>query len=80
VFAGTDPEAEFRGGRQRVQQALADVERRHGGVEVECHPRSQPLPRALAPYDLVVIHSKPRHDRRSTPRSADVIVPENVAK
>ncbi len=80
TFAGTDPEAEFRGGRQRVQAALADVERRHGGVEVECHPRPQPLPRALAPYDLVVIHAKPRHDRRSTPRDAGIVLPEQVAK
>jgi SAM-dependent methyltransferase len=78
--AGTDPEAEFRGGRQRVQQALAEVERRHGGVEVECHPRPQPLPRSLAPYDLVVIHARPRKDRRSTPRIADVVLPESVTK
>jgi SAM-dependent methyltransferase len=80
TFAGADPEAEFRGGRQRVEQALVDVERRHGGVVIERYPRPQPLPRALAPYDLIIVHARPRLDRRSTPRSAYLDTPSVVAK
>jgi SAM-dependent methyltransferase len=72
TFAGTDPEAEFRGGRQRVERALVDAERRLGGVVIERYPRPRPLPRALAPYDLVVIRQRARRDRRSTPRTAHV--------
>jgi SAM-dependent methyltransferase len=72
AFAGTDPEAEFHGGRQRVERALVDAERRLGGVEIEHYPRPRPLPRALAPYDLVIIRQKERSDRRSTPRYAEV--------
>ena len=79
AFAGTDPEAEFHGGRQRVEQALADAERRHGGVVVERYPRPRPLPRALAPYDLVVIRQRVRPDRRSTPRYAEIDA-DSVAK
>jgi SAM-dependent methyltransferase len=79
AFAGTDPEAEFRGGRQRVERALVDVERRHGGAVIERYPRPRPLPRAVAPYDLIVIRARARPDRRSTPRKAHS-GPQTVAK
>jgi SAM-dependent methyltransferase len=78
AFAGIDPEAEFHGGRQRVERALIDAERRHGGVVIERYPRPRPLPRALAPYDLIVIRQRLRPDRRSTPRNTHFDV-ESVA-
>ena len=78
AISGIDPEAEFHGGRQRVERALIDAERRLGGVVIERYPRPRPLPRALAPYDLVVIRQRPRRDRRSTPRNAHFDV-ESVA-
>ena len=49
AVAGTDPEAEFCGGRQRAERALADGERRLGGVVIKHYPRPRPLPRAVAP-------------------------------
>jgi SAM-dependent methyltransferase len=83
AFAGTDPEAEFRGGRQRVERALVDAERRLGGVVIERYPRPRPLPRALAPYELVVVRQRARPDRRSTPRNTHVdahVDAQSVAK
>ena len=50
VLAGFDPESEFRGGRQRVQRALADPT-----LRVERQPRPGGFPRWLAPYELVVL-------------------------
>jgi SAM-dependent methyltransferase len=58
AVAGVDPESEFRGGRQRVQQALDDVT-----VAVERYPRPWLLPRAIAPYELVVEHRPLRIER-----------------
>jgi SAM-dependent methyltransferase len=49
-LAGVDPESDFRGGRQRVQRALADL-----ADAAERRPRPRPLPAALAPYELVVL-------------------------
>jgi len=51
VFTGIDPESDFRGGRQRVQRALAwlDADRR---------PRPFPFPRLLAPYELVLLYKR----------------------
>jgi SAM-dependent methyltransferase len=78
AIAGTDPEAEFRGGRQRVEKALADGERRLGGLVIERYPRPRPLPRAVAPYDLVVIRQRDRRDRRSTPRNVHFEAPSEA--
>jgi len=50
-LAGVNPEADFNGGRERVQVALADVEA--PPPERELRPRW--LPPAAAPYELVVI-------------------------
>lgn len=60
VMSGVDPEVDFQGGRQRVTQALADPT-----LWVTRHPRPWGLPRALAPYDLVVL----RPDRRVTQKA-----------
>jgi SAM-dependent methyltransferase len=51
VLAGIDPESDFRGGRQRVQRALArlDADRR---------PRPFPFPKLLAPYELVLLYKR----------------------
>lgn len=51
VLAGIDPESDFRGGRQRVQRALAhfDADRR---------PRPLPFPKMLAPYELVLLYKR----------------------
>jgi SAM-dependent methyltransferase len=63
AFSGVDPETEFRGGRQRVQRALEQT-----ALIAERSPRPRRLPRALAPYDLVVIRRfLPRPERRSKP-------------
>lgn len=75
ALAGGHPEADFRGGRERVEQALALAERRRIGVRIERHPRPRPLPRAVAPYELVVIeHPRGRFDRRARPRSCNATV------
>jgi SAM-dependent methyltransferase len=72
ALAGGDPEKEFRGGRERVERALATAERRRVGVRIGRYPRPRPLPRALAPYDLVVIELPARRpDRRARPRTGD---------
>jgi hypothetical protein len=51
VFTGIDPESDFRGGRQRVQRALArlDADRR---------PRPFPFPKLLAPYEVVLLYKR----------------------
>jgi SAM-dependent methyltransferase len=51
VLSGIDPESDFRGGRQRVQQALTrfDADRR---------PRPFPFPKPLAPYELVLLYKR----------------------
>lgn len=49
-LSGIDAEQDFRGGRQRVQAAIADR-----ALHAERHPRPAPLPRGLAPYELVVV-------------------------
>ncbi|HZS61224.1 MAG TPA: class I SAM-dependent methyltransferase [Gemmatimonadaceae bacterium] len=57
VISGADPEADFQGGRERVDQALADPT-----LWVTRDPRPRHLPRAIAPYDLVTL----RPNRRVT--------------
>jgi ubiquinone/menaquinone biosynthesis C-methylase UbiE len=47
---GIDPEATFRGGRDRVDLAL-----RACAPTARRHPRPAGLPRAIAPYELVVM-------------------------
>jgi SAM-dependent methyltransferase len=49
-LSGIDAERDFQGGRQRVQAAIADRD-----LHAERHPRPAPLPRVLAPYELVVV-------------------------
>jgi ubiquinone/menaquinone biosynthesis C-methylase UbiE len=49
-LSGIDAERDFQGGRQRVQAAIADRT-----LHAERHPRPAPLPRALAPYELVIV-------------------------
>ena len=51
ALTGIDPESDFRGGRQRVQAALATLP-----FPCKRQPRPRPLPAALAPYELVVIN------------------------
>jgi SAM-dependent methyltransferase len=51
VLTGIDPESDFRGGRHRVQAALASLP-----FPLRRRPRPRPLPSALAPYELVVIN------------------------
>lgn len=55
VLSGVDPEADFQGGRERVSCALADPT-----LWVTRHPRPRGLPRALAPYDLLVLRPNRR--------------------
>lgn len=50
TIVGFDPEREFNGGRQRVQQALATI-----GVRVRRFPRPYWLPPVLAPYELIIL-------------------------
>jgi SAM-dependent methyltransferase len=70
ALAGGHPEEEFRGGRERVERALATAERRQIGVRIGRYPRPRPLPRFVAPYELVVIElPRPRPDRRARPRT-----------
>jgi SAM-dependent methyltransferase len=81
ALAGGHPEAEFRGGRERVAQALASAERRRVGVRIGRYPRPRPLPRALAPYELVVIeHPSRRRDRRARPRAGDAALGVDVQR
>jgi SAM-dependent methyltransferase len=49
VLSGIDPESDFRGGRQRVQRALEQL-------DADRRPRPFPFPKPLAPYELVVLH------------------------
>jgi SAM-dependent methyltransferase len=49
VLVGIDPESDFRGGRQRVQRALADL-------DADRRPRPFPFPKLLAPYELVLLY------------------------
>ena len=51
VLTGIDPESDFRGGRHRVQAALASLP-----FPLRRQPRPRPLPSPLAPYELVVIN------------------------
>ena len=70
VMSGVDPEVDFQGGRERVQLALADPT-----LWVTRHPRPYGLPRALAPYDLVVLRPDRRVSRTPSDRApADVHV------
>jgi SAM-dependent methyltransferase len=61
VLSGVDPEVDFQGGRQRVAHALADPM-----LPVTRYPRPRGLPRAIAPYDLIVLHPELRPDRHVT--------------
>jgi SAM-dependent methyltransferase len=51
VLAGIDPESDFRGGRQRVQRALAQL-------DADRRPRPFPFPKLLAPYELVLLSKR----------------------
>jgi hypothetical protein len=51
VLAGIDPESDFRGGRQRVQRALAQL-------DADRRPRPFPFPKMLAPYELVLLSKR----------------------
>jgi SAM-dependent methyltransferase len=53
-LSGIDAEADFQGGRQRVQSAIADR-----ALDAERRPRPPLVPRAVAPYELVVLHHAP---------------------
>ncbi len=53
TLVGIDPETDFKGGRQRVQRALADLP-----DHPERHPRPRRLPSPLAPYELVLLHKR----------------------
>lgn len=59
ALTGVDPEVDFQGGRQRVARALADPT-----LWLTRYPRPWGLPRALAPYDLVVLRPDRRVDRK----------------
>ena len=61
VISGVDPEVDFQGGRQRVDRALADPT-----LWVSRYARPRHLPRAIAPYDLIVLHPELRPNRRVT--------------
>jgi SAM-dependent methyltransferase len=54
LLSGVDPESDFRGGRERVWQALHQP-----GLRVVRRPRPQLAPRALAPYELFIIRRAP---------------------
>jgi SAM-dependent methyltransferase len=65
ILVGCDPESDFRGGRDRVQRALANPT-----LRAERHNRPWGFPSALAPYELVSLR-RPGGDRRAPrPRSA----------
>lgn len=51
ALVGVDPESDFRGGRQRVQRALADL-------DADRRPRPRPFPMMLAPYELVLLYKR----------------------
>lgn len=51
ALSGIDPESDFRGGRQRVQQALTKF-------EADRRPRPFPFPRFIAPYELVLLYKR----------------------
>lgn len=51
ALVGIDPEADFRGGRQRVQRALADL-------DADRRARPRPFPMMLAPYELVLLDKR----------------------
>ena len=50
VLRGFDPESDFKGGRDRVQRALADP-----ALRAERSTRPHGLPSFVAPYELVVL-------------------------
>jgi ubiquinone/menaquinone biosynthesis C-methylase UbiE len=50
ALVGFDPEADFRGGRTKVQRALETLV-----LPLERQPRPRGLPRGLVPYELLVI-------------------------
>ncbi len=54
ALVGFDPESEFRGGRQRVQQALGETE-----ISLERFLRPRGWPASLAPYEVVVLRRRP---------------------
>jgi SAM-dependent methyltransferase len=51
VLAGIDPESDFRGGRQRVQRALSEL-------DAERRPRPFPFLKPLSPYELVLLYKR----------------------
>lgn len=63
AISGADPEADFQGGRERVERALADP-----ALPARHHPRPRPLPNSVAPYDLVVLTPRRDGDDRDVTR------------
>jgi SAM-dependent methyltransferase len=63
ALVGFDPESDFRGGRTRVQRALDTV-----ALPLERRPRPRGLPRALVPYELLVIKRSESDDTATRPR------------
>jgi SAM-dependent methyltransferase len=65
TLVGFDPETDFRGGRHRVQSAIADP-----ALRAERSNRPKGLPSILAPYELVSLR-RPDDDRiPARPRAA----------
>jgi SAM-dependent methyltransferase len=76
VLVGFDPERDFRGGRDRVQRALADP-----ALHAERRNRPWDLPSAVAPYELVFLRRSdgepPVARPRSAPRDHAIIRPDD---
>jgi SAM-dependent methyltransferase len=65
MISGTDPEADFQGGRERVARAFAEV-----APTAEMHPRPALLPRAVAPYDLFILRRPESSEGQMEPKLA----------
>ena len=74
ILVGCDPESDFRGGRDRVQRALADPT-----LRAERHNRPWGLPPVFAPYELVSLRrpggEPPAPRPRTAPRDRGVASP-----
>jgi SAM-dependent methyltransferase len=75
-LVGFDPESDFRGGRDRVQRALADP-----ALHAERRNRPWGLPPAFAPYELVSLRrpagERPVPPPRTAPRDYAVTGPDD---
>ncbi|HWZ61179.1 MAG TPA: class I SAM-dependent methyltransferase [Gemmatimonadaceae bacterium] len=65
VLVGWDPESDFRGGRDRVQRALADP-----ALQAERRNRPWGLPPPFAPYELVSLRRPDGERQPPRPRTA----------